>query len=215
MNPLQPDKKYLVIIAGPNGAGKSFSSKTILKSLGLSISSFDWDKTFYSLWRDYGYDPAVESGIRDKANSAFNGHIETCFECQSDISYETNFHHEYNLNLIKRAKERGYHVVLIFLYLENISIASKRVKTRVLMGGHDVDDQTINERFEKGLAMLNRTVLLVDSLAIYDHSIDYEPSLLFTHSYGKLNVQRKIPIDLYRRLKVLAKIGIAESMTES
>jgi adenylate kinase family enzyme len=48
----------LTIIAGPNGAGKSTLSKGLLSDSG--IEAFDFDKEFYAIWFEFGYDPAVE-----------------------------------------------------------------------------------------------------------------------------------------------------------
>lgn len=43
---------------------------------------------------------------------------------------------------------------LIFLWLETVELAVERVKTRVLLGGHDIPEETIRRRYERGLKNL-------------------------------------------------------------
>jgi len=51
-------------------------------------------------------------------------------------------------------QKNGYETVLFFLGTSNVEINKKRVKARVLEGGHDVADPIIEQRYQMGLSYL-------------------------------------------------------------
>jgi len=72
----------------------------------------------------------------------------------------------------------GYTVKLIFLSLHDVKIAIERVKGRVLQGGHNVPEEIIRRRFEKGRFNFHHIYKqLVDAWILYDNS-DRTPKLL-------------------------------------
>ena len=46
----------------------------------------------------------------------------------------------------------GYEVILLFLSLNSINLAIKRVKTRVAEGGHNIPEEVIKRRYKSGLS---------------------------------------------------------------
>jgi predicted ABC-type ATPase len=51
--------------------------------------------------------------------------------------------------------------------LESTSVAIERVKDRVAKGGHSVDEETIQKRFDAGLTMLDENFNVFDLVSIY------------------------------------------------
>lgn len=73
--------------------------------------------------------------------------------------------------MIKRAKERGFTVTLLFFWLRSIELAKVRVATRVLEGGLNIPSDVIERRYKSGITNLFRIYLpLVDEWFVYDSS---------------------------------------------
>jgi len=143
----------LTIIAGPNGAGKSTHSKELLSDSG--IEAFDFDKEFYGIWSQFGYDPAIEQGAFFRTSELYLERRTSALESKNDFAFETNFHTREVFDVVDKFKSRGFECELIFICLESVELAIQRVKTRVMQGGHSVDEATIRNRFEAGLKLLD------------------------------------------------------------
>jgi predicted ABC-type ATPase len=165
-------KLLFLIIAGPNGAGKSTASKAMLKAYG--VEAFDWDFEFYKLWKKFGFDPAVENGVKDRTTELFNEHLNEALKDGRSVAYETNFHIDYHFEREQLAKEKGFDTVLYFFFVEHTDICDKRVKLRHGLGGHFVDKKTVAHRWKEGLKRLNIAIETFDQVLIFDTSNDYE-----------------------------------------
>lgn len=155
----------MTIIAGPNGAGKSTHSKELLVHLG--VEAFDFDKEFYSIWSQFSFDPLVEQGSIDQAKQLYVDRKSEALRSLKDFAFETNYHTRQILSTIDVFKTHGYHLELVFIFLEIPEIAIERVKDRVAKGGHAVYESTIRERFANGLNLLNESFRRFDTVSIY------------------------------------------------
>jgi predicted ABC-type ATPase len=74
-------------------------------------------------------------------------------------------------NWMQTLKENGYNVHLIFLWLNSVELAIKRVRERVMNGGHDVPEETIRRRFDRGISNFFHSYLpIADSWQFFDAS---------------------------------------------
>lgn len=55
------------------------------------------------------------------------------------------------MSFLKKAKQEGYNVVLLFFWLNSPNLAINRVRVRVKEGGHDISDDVIRRRYDGGL----------------------------------------------------------------
>ena len=153
------------IIAGCNGAGKTTASYTVLPEmlqchefvnvdeLAKGLSPFNPDKA------------AIEAGrlMLMKMNKLVDQN--------ADFAFETTLSPKSYVNLVKRAKEAGYHVILLYFWLNSVDLAIERVRTRVLEGGHDVAQQVIRRRYKTGLQNLfERYIPICNYWMIFDNS---------------------------------------------
>lgn len=75
------------------------------------------------------------------------------------------------MNVIERAKSKGYEIVLLFLALESVKLAIERVAIRVQEGGHGIPRDTIIRRYETGLKNLFKLYMpIVDKWILVDNS---------------------------------------------
>lgn len=154
-----PDVKppKLLVFAGPNGSGKSTITKKV-KPVGTYVNADDIK---------------AETGCSDlEAAQKAETIRERLMNAGLDFTFETVLSTERNLLLIKKAKEIGYNVCVIFVLTADSSINVKRVQSRVAGGGHPVPTEKIVSRYERSLANVSELVRTVDILRVIDNSSD-------------------------------------------
>jgi predicted ABC-type ATPase len=68
-------------------------------------------------------------------------------------------------------KQTGYRIEIVYLRLDSVELALRRIATRVLQGGHDVARRDVIRRYKRGLANFETVYLpMAESWAIYDNS---------------------------------------------
>ena len=157
--------KNLYIVAGCNGAGKTTASFTILPEIlncreyvnadeiAVGLSPFQPDKV------------AIEAGriMLSRIKYLLNENISFAFE--TTLATTT-----YNKTVLK-AQASGYHVILLFFWLQTIDLAIKRVERRVSEGGHNIDSTVIERRYINGIRNLFDVFIpIVDEILIFDNS---------------------------------------------
>ena len=157
--------KQIHIIAGPNGAGKTSHARVTLLPQFLKSNEFvNADEIAKILTPQDPQDSALKAGrlMRKRMDYLLNEGL--------DFAFETTLAAKTYINFIQSAQKNGYKVNLIFLKLENVKLAKKRVETRVSKGGHDIEPEVIERRFERGLDNLKEYLKIVDTASIYEES---------------------------------------------
>ncbi|MCM1084677.1 MAG: zeta toxin family protein [Clostridium sp.] len=148
-------KPEIVVFAGPNGSGKS----TFTALLKPSMDYINADEIKKNLkCSDY---EAAELAEKQR---------ETHLRNMDDFCFETVMSTERNLNLLRRAKEKGYFIRCYYILTTDPMINVFRVKARVETGGHDVPEDKIIMRYDKALALVQEVVSVCDICHIYDNS---------------------------------------------
>jgi predicted ABC-type ATPase len=172
----------LFIIAGCNGAGKTTASYTVLPEL-LGIKEFvNADEIAKGLSPFQPETVALEAGriMLKRVNELLaNGH---------DFAFETTLSTRSFVDLCKRAREKDYSIVLVFLWLNSSELAIERVKQRVSEGGHHISEDTILRRYKRGLFnFLNLYKDFVDEWYLLDNS-EPDRELLARGKLGKQDI---------------------------
>ena len=97
---------------------------------------------------------------------------ETALSGNKDFTFETVLSSRINMELLKKAKERGYRIEVIYVLTADVEINVRRVKSRVANGGHSVPEEKIRSRYKKSLANISELITLADRLVIVDNSDD-------------------------------------------
>ncbi|RQP18238.1 MAG: hypothetical protein EAS52_06100 [Parapedobacter sp.] len=106
---------------------------------------------------------------------------EALLERGTRFSFETVFSHESNLDIMRRAAEKGYKVYLYFVSTESPEINKYRVKLRVTRGGHDVPENKIESRYYRSLSLLTDAAEIAYQAYFFDNSLDDKPFRLIAH----------------------------------
>lgn len=131
--------KILYIIAGANGSGKSTLASELLLSENLDFLNAD------EVAKEIC--PENIESVKIKAGKIVLSRLENLFISNKSFAIETTLSGKNHIKTIKKAKEHGYQVVLIYSYLDNPVLCEKRIKIRVLNGGHNIPKEDIIRRF--------------------------------------------------------------------
>lgn len=74
------------------------------------------------------------------------------------------------LNRYKTAKDNGYSISTYYVGLDSLKLHQDRVKKRVKLGGHDIDNNLIEKRFNSSKDNLYKAMEVSDQVVIYDNS---------------------------------------------
>lgn len=183
-------KPILLVIAGCNGAGKSSFSKELSPT---GLIPFDYDLHYLRFYANI-----IESEMREVMahNMAFEeleNQINDSIADSKDFCYETNFNST-PLYWPKLFKENGYELRMIYLCLDSIEEAKRRVAIRVQNGGHFVAEAEIIKRYYEGFQNLNAHFKFFDYVDVFDTSAyAAEPEYLFSIENGKVEAINRFP----------------------
>jgi predicted ABC-type ATPase len=163
----------VVIVAGPNGAGKSTAAPYLLRD-ALRVTEFVNADTIAS-----GLSAFRPDEVAFAAGRIMLERMEQLVASGVSFAFETTLASRSFAPWLSDAKQRGYGVHLVFLWLKSADLAVRRVEGRVRRGGHAVPEQTVRRRYERGLRNLFGLYMpLVDSWQIFDNSASTRPRTL-------------------------------------
>ncbi|MBC7755457.1 MAG: zeta toxin family protein, partial [Bdellovibrio sp.] len=137
--------KKIIIIAGPNGAGKTTFAREYLPNEANCPIFINADLIAA------GLAPFAPETVSIKAVRLMLNEIKANVKAGNNFAFETTLSGKYYATQIPAWQKLGYKIKLIFLALPNSEMAIKRVAARVASGGHNIPENVIKRRFEKGL----------------------------------------------------------------
>ena len=133
------EKNVLYIVAGANGTGKSTLASELLPSENLEyLNADDIAKKIC---------PNDIESVKIKAGKIVFKKLNEYLLKKQSFALETTLSGKIHVNIIKKAKELNYNVILIYSYLDSPILCEKRIKIRVLNGGHNIPKNDIIRRF--------------------------------------------------------------------
>ena len=148
-------KPEIVVFAGPNGSGKSTFTE-LLRPLFDYINADEIKKN-------------LRCGDLEAAKLAEAQREEHLAKGQN-FCFETVLSTRRNLDLLKRAKQKGYFIRCYYVLTMNPLINVYRIKSRVLLAGHDVPKDKILARYKGCLELMKEVIEVSDICHIYDNS---------------------------------------------
>ena len=165
----------VVVLGGPNGAGKSTAAPRLLRG-SLRVEEFvNADTLAQGLSAFRPQDVALEAGRITLAR------LDSLESQRKSFAFESTLASHALVRRLRRLKERGYSVHIVYLWLPTVDLALARVAERVRTGGHDVPADTVRRRFDRGrrnFFTLYRP--LADTWRLYDASAITGPRLAAT-----------------------------------
>jgi len=182
----------IYILAGPNGSGKTTLARDFLPHgihclnflnpdlLALGLSPFD----------------ATEAGLR--AGRLLLGEFDRNVTQGISFGIETTLSGLTYLDRFKDAKEKGYRLVIFYIWVGSAQLSIERIKHRVNKGGHHVPTVDVIRRFGRSIRhFFNHDRSLADAFGIFDNR-GITPVLV---AYGNGPTQTVVDAELYAELK--------------
>lgn len=159
------EQPRLYIVAGCNGAGKTTASYTVLPDILGCRQYVNADEIAR------GLSPFNPASVLTAAGRIMLGRIWELIESGQTFACETTLATRSYKTIIERAREHGYVVHLLYIWLASPALAVQRVAQRVAEGGHNVPVPTIVRRYRRGLVNLFRMFMpMVNAWTIVDNT---------------------------------------------
>ncbi|NLF93172.1 MAG: hypothetical protein GX564_04725 [Oligosphaeraceae bacterium] len=178
----QPPTCY--IIAGPNGAGKTSFALRFLPQIAICQNFLNSDSIAA------GISPLDSKAAIVPASKLFLQMISENIARRVDFAFETTLSGISFLPKIEAWRRDGWRVILYYLFIHSLEIATSRVAQRVAQGGHDVPPATIRRRYPRSVRNLFAFIPVCTEVHCFDNS-ETNPTLIFVADQLGLNIHNQ------------------------
>lgn len=155
----------LYIISGCNGSGKTTASYSLLPQM-LGCHEFVNSDEFAKSISPFDPNSAAVGASRFMLQK-----IGYMMDIRSNFGIETTLATRSLTGIIHQARDLGYSITIIYLWLESPDLAIKRIRNRVQSGGHNISDETVLRRYITGLQYFFDTYMhLADRWVLADNT---------------------------------------------
>lgn len=168
----------IYVLAGTNGAGKSSIAGAMLIERGVEYFNPDAAAALIA-----NANPGI--ALEDAQSVAwYEGRrlLERAIAERLDFAFETTLGGNTITALLERAIASGIEVRIWYVGLDGVERHIARVRARVEVGGHDIPEERIRERYARSLLNLIRLMPKLTELRVYDNSKEANPRTAATPS---------------------------------
>ncbi|HST31359.1 MAG TPA: zeta toxin family protein [Chthoniobacterales bacterium] len=154
----------IFLIAGCNGAGKTTFAKEFLPSIGV-IRFLNADEIAR------GLSPLKPEAVAFKAGKLLLSELRELVDRQQTFALESTLSGKTYVRIFEKAKQCGYAIELHFVWIPDVREAIRRVRQRVIEGGHNVPVEDIRRRFARSIQhLLDDYAPIADRWVLWDNS---------------------------------------------
>lgn len=187
----------VVILAGPNGAGKSTLAEPLVADT-LGIRHFVNADT---LARGLSAFNSEEMAV--KAGKIMLEHLHDLAKQRVNFAFETTLASRTFAPWITKLKATGYQFHLFYVWVPSADVSVARVLGRVMLGGHNVPEETIRRRYRRSLEnFFHLYQPLADAWEFYDNDKLKSPRLI---AIGKGTMELAEDENLWTKIKAQVK----------
>lgn len=155
----------VLVFAGPNGSGKSTVTKGFdIVGEYINADEIKKEKNCSDL-------EAAQFATALREDAVYNMR---CF------TFETVLSSSRNVELLKKAKNFGYQVEIVYVLTADPQINVSRVAQRVKNGGHDVPMDKIISRYYKSLNNISKIIQIADVMWVVDNSTEKAELIIYS-----------------------------------
>lgn len=163
------ERPFIFVLAGVNGAGKSSVGGALLAEHGLGW--YNPDSYARELVALLGL-PIGEANARAWEHG--RAQLEAAMAEGRNFAFETTLGARTIPDMLAQAA-RTHDVVMLFCGLASVELHMRRVKERVAVGGHDIPQAKIQERWKASRLNLVRLLPHLARLQVFDNSAQAAP----------------------------------------
>jgi predicted ABC-type ATPase len=154
-----------IIIAGPNGAGKTTFAREFLPREAKIVHFVNADLIAA------GLSPLKPELAALAGGRLLSRELDRLAAAKADFAFESTLSGLTYASRIRNWKAAGYRIESLFLRLDSVRLALRRIADRVRQGGHHVPAADVARRFHRGWENFQNTYrLLADAWAVFDNS---------------------------------------------
>jgi len=154
-----------IVIAGPNGAGKTTFAREFLPNYAKVVHFVNADLIAG------GLSPLNPAGAALASGRLVLKELDRLSTSRLDFAFESTLSGVSYIPRLKKWKNTGYRIEIIYLTLQTPQIALRRIAARVREGGHGVPRLDVIRRFHRGWKNFKREYQpLADIWMVYDNS---------------------------------------------
>ena len=176
----------LTVIAGPNGSGKP--------TLARFVDFHGHDRLLDPDTIAVRLNPLNPSAAAIAAAKHVLNRTAAYFSQSESFAVEMTLSSRGRVDLLRRARCRGYEVHLIFIAIDSPERCIARIRHRAARGGHFVPDADVRRRYARSVANAANALRLPDFARCYDNSGD-GPRLVLVAEAGKVMWQAEVVPD--------------------
>lgn len=135
-----PNAPVIYVIGGPNGAGKTTFARAFLPAAKV-VEFLNADLLAA------GLSPLQPSTMAVRSARLLLARWRELLAQGRDFAFESTLSGRTYATMLREARAAGYTVRLCYLWLPNVTMSLRRVRQRVLKGGHDVPEADLRRRF--------------------------------------------------------------------
>ena len=154
----------LTVIAGPNGSGKT----TLTRSVDFEGRERLLDPDTIAR----GLNPLNPSAAAIAAGREVLKRTADYLNRGLSFAVETTLASRNRVDLIRKAKSRGYEIHLVFIGLDSPERCITRIRNRAARGGHFIPDADVRRRYARSVANAAQALRSADIAKSYDNSGD-------------------------------------------
>ncbi len=152
------------VIGGCNGSGKTTFALNIFPNLG-DIEFINADIIAAQL------NPNNPDVVAIQASRMMLERLKNLAQQKQSFAFETTLAARSFAPFLRRCQAQAYRVNLIYVWLNSIELAVTRVALRVASGGHNIPEDVIRRRYERGRKnFLELYSELADYWIVYDNT---------------------------------------------
>ena len=154
----------IYVIGGCNGSGKTTFALNIFPNIG-NIEFINADIIAAQL------NPNNPDVVAIQASRIMLERLKTLAQQKADFAFETTLAARSFAPFLRQCQAQGYQVNLIYVWLNSVELAITRVALRVASGGHNIPEDTIRRRYDRGRKnFLELYSKLADYWIVYDNT---------------------------------------------
>ena len=174
------DNPQMFVFAGPNGSGKSSTIKKLFNKIpSLYINADD-------IAREQGLSNLEAANLAEKLRMG-------AIEKRESFAMETVMSTPEKVAIMEQAKDKGFDVTFVFVCTQDSEINILRVEKRHLLGGHDVPEDKIRERYDRALELLPVAMEIADHSMILNNSFDSPVLIAEKHQDAEIELYAQEP----------------------
>jgi predicted ABC-type ATPase len=161
----------IYVLAGVNGAGKSSVGGAMFAQAGVEFFNPDIAARKFRL-RFPGISQEEANSLAWREGRRL---LERAIVERLDFAFETTLGGNTMGSLLEKAISSGIEVRIWYVGLESAELHIARVRSRVSMGGHDIPEGKIRERYTRSRMKLIELLPKLAELRVFDNTEDGDP----------------------------------------